>query len=192
MLAHGPSLFRDPWNLFDFFVAAISFLSIAGLSALRAFRVFRVLRVLLAVPRLRMVVRVLLEALPGVIWVGFLLLVILFVSAVIATHLFGAKFPEQFGDLFISIFTLFQVMTLEGWPDLANSVITEIPYAWIFFVIYIIVAALTMLYLLVAIIISAMENVTAQSRPTNEGLDNLISEIRAMRQQIDLLEKKLN
>ncbi|MGI9571425.1 MAG: ion transporter [Desulfobulbia bacterium] len=191
LIAFGPAFFRDPWNIFDFSVVAVSFLSTAGLSALRAFRVFRVLRVLSAVPRLRMVVRALLEALPGVMWVGLLLLVILFVSAVIATHLFGHKFPEQFGNLFISMFTLFQVMTLEGWPDLANSVLKEIPYAWIFFVVYILVATLTMLNLFVAIIVSAMENETAESGVTNESIDVLTGEIRVLRQQVELLEKRL-
>ncbi len=191
IVALGPRFFRDPWNIFDFAIVAVSFLSTAGLSALRAFRVFRVLRVLSAVPRLRLVVNALLAALPGVGWVGLLLLVILFVSAVVATQLFGPRFPDQFGDLFISMFTLFQVMTLEGWPDLANTVVAEIPWAWLFFVVYILVATLTMLNLFVAIIISAMENEAKgdESEPDRESL--MLEEIRLMREQMNELQRKL-
>ncbi len=186
--ARGRAFFRDPWSIFDFTVVVISLSALSGISALRALRVFRVMRLLNAFPRLRFVVTGLLSALPGVASVAVVLVIILFVASVIATKMFGETAPQYFGDLFTSMFTLFQVMTLEGWPDIADSVMGEIPYAWIFFVIYILVATLTMLNLFVAIIVGAMETEALRLAATKAGQDELLEELREMRAQISRLE----
>lgn len=185
--AHRLDFFRDPWSLFDFAVVAVSLSSVSGLSALRAFRVFRVLRLLNAFPTLRRVIGALLSAIPGVASVGTVLLIILFVASVIATKLFADGLPELFGSLFTSMFTLFQVMTLEGWPDVAARTLAVYPHAWLFFVVYILIGTLTMLNLFVAIIVSAMEENSVNKGATEAGQDELLREIRDLRAAVDRL-----
>ncbi len=190
LAAHGLRFFRDPWSVFDFLVVAISLSSMSGLSALRAFRVFRVLRMLNAFPSLRTVIAAMLRALPGVASVGVVIVIILFVASVIATKLFGESTPDLFGDLFTSMFTLFTVMTLEGWPDVARTVIAEYPYAWIFFVIFILVGTLTMLNLFVAIIVQSIGDVAASDLPELQNgqatdMARMAQEMAAMRAALD-------
>jgi len=192
MAAHRLRFFTDAWSLFDLAVVAVSLLAVSGLQALRAFRVFRVLRVLSALPRLRSVMNALLDSIPGIAWVGAILVIILFVAAVIATKLFGESFPEMFGDLFVSMFTLFTIMTLEGWPDKAERVIDVYPYAWIFFVSYILVATLTMLNLFVAIIVNAMENEALGGQATKQSQEELLTELKALRGEVQDLRTKLD
>jgi voltage-gated sodium channel len=116
LLAQRLAYFRDPWNIFDFSVVAISLVPASGsLAVLRALRVLRVLRLIKLVPSMKRVVGGLLSALPGLGSVAAIIGLIFYVSAVIATKLFGADFPEWFGTLGASAFTLFQVMTLESW-----------------------------------------------------------------------------
>ncbi len=190
IMARGRAFFQDPWSVFDFSVVAVSLSALSGISALRAFRVFRVMRLLNAFPRLRFVITGLLSALPGVASVAVILIIILFVASVIATKLFGGVAPQYFGDLFTSMFTLFQVMTLEGWPDIAQSVLEPYPHAWIFFVIYILVATLTMLNLFVAIIVGAMETEALRLAATKAGQDDMIAELHEIRAQLDRIEAR--
>ena len=82
---------------------------------MRAFRVLRVLRVITVIPRMRVVVSALLDAIPGIASVGVVLVLIIYVFAVIAANLYGADHPSHFGTVFTAMYTLFQVMTLEGW-----------------------------------------------------------------------------
>lgn len=127
--------FHDPWRVFDFVVVRIAVLPVSGaLSGLRALCVLRVLRLVSMAPSMRGVVTALLTALPGMALIVGLMALVLYVSAVIATQLFGAIAPEFFGGLAASLFTLFQIMTVEGWPDIARGVMAQSPYAWVFFV----------------------------------------------------------
>jgi len=156
--------FKDPWSLFDFTVVAIALVPASGpLAVLRAFRVLRVLRVLTIVPSMRRVVSALLGALPGLGAIAMLLLLIYYVFAVIATDLFGGRFPDWFGTIGLSLYTLFQVMTLESWSmGISRPVMEQYPYAWLFFVPFILVATFTILNLFIAIIVNAMQTFTEQ------------------------------
>ena len=159
IFAEGRDYVLNPWGIFDITVVGISLLALpGGIQALRAFRVLRTLRLITVYPRLQIVVSALLNAIPGITAVAVVLLLIVYISAIIATNLFGEAFPHWFGDLFRSMFTLFEIMTLEGWPDIAESVIEVYPHAWLFFVLYILVATLTLLNLFIAIIVNAMDN----------------------------------
>jgi voltage-gated sodium channel len=141
LYAHGPRFFRDPWNVFDFVIVAISLIPASGpFSVLRALRILRALRLISAVPAMRRVVSGLLAAVPGMASIGALLGLIIYVAAVMATKLFGTISPEYFGDLGTTLFTLFQTMTGEAWPDIARDVMAAAPLAWIFFVIYILIS----------------------------------------------------
>lgn len=166
LIVHGPRFFRDPWSVFDFLVVAIALIPASGpFAVLRALRVLRVLRVLTIVPSMRRVVGALLSAIPGLSSIALVLLLVFYVFAVIATHLFGAHFPEWFGHLGRSLYTLFQVMTLESWSmGIARPVMAEVPMAWLFFVLFILLATFTMLNLFIAIIVNAMQSFSEQEQ----------------------------
>jgi len=202
LYVHRRAFWRDPWSVFDFAVVAIALLPATGqLAVLRALRVLRVLRLLTMVPSMRRVVGALLEAIPGLGSIALVLLIIYYVFAVIATNLFAAGYPEWFGNLGRSLYTLFQIMTLESWSmGIARPVMENFPYAWAFFVPFILVATFTMLNLFIAIIVNAMQSfserehletvaVVEHAREHIEG--DLHAEVRALRGEIRELKTLL-
>jgi voltage-gated sodium channel len=162
--AHRLAFFRDPWSLFDFTVVAIALVPASGpLAVLRALRILRVLRLLTLVPSMRRVVGALLGSIPGLSSIALVLLLIYYVFAVIATKLFGEHFPQWFGSIGESLYSLFQIMTLESWSmGIVRPVMVEHPYAWIFFIVFILIATFTMLNLFIAIIVNAMQTFTEE------------------------------
>ena len=156
---HRLAFFRDPWSLFDFLVVGVALVPAAGpFSVLRALRVLRVLRLVSVAPSLRRVVAALLTALPGMGAIVMLLGLIFYVSSVMATMLFGERFPQWFGDMGASAYSLFQIMTLESWSmGIVRPVMEVYPYAWAFFVPFILATAFTMLNLFIGVVVSAMQ-----------------------------------
>jgi voltage-gated sodium channel len=200
LYAHGWRFFRDPWNVFDFVIVAISVIPTSGpFSVLRALRILRALRLISAVPAMRRVVSGLLAAVPGMASIGALLGLIIYVAAVMATKLFGAISPQYFGDLGTTLFTLFQTMTGEAWPDIAREVMAAAPFAWIFFVIYILISSFAVLNLFIAVIVSGMEKTVTndlveaeeQHAADQAASDALIlEEVRALRREIAELREQ--
>jgi voltage-gated sodium channel len=196
------AFWRDPWSIFDFVVVGIALLPAAGpFAVLRALRVLRVMRLLTMVPSMRRVVGALLAAIPGLGSIVLMLGVIYYVFAVIATNLFGSDFPDWFGHIGLSLYTLFQVMTLESWSmGISRPVMESFPYAWAFFVPFILVATFTMLNLFIAIIVNAMQSYTdveheALVEVVEEARDHieadLHEEVRSMRAEIRELKALL-
>ena len=201
--AHGLRFFRDPWNIFDFVVVAITLTpSNDSLSVLRALRVLRVLRLVSAVPRLRRIVTALLNALPGVGAISALLLLVFYVFSVITTKLFGAAFPEWFGTIGASMFSLFQIMTLESWSmGIVRPVMETYPWAWAVFVAFIILSSFTVLNLFIAIIIDSMQTlheteknraVEDTSKVVDDENQKRVSEFEELRREIRELKSMLN
>ncbi len=158
LIAYRFRFFRNGWNVFDFLVVGVSLMPSSGpLSALRALRVLRLLRMISIVPSMRVVIDAMFRALPGMGSIAALLVLIVYVGAVLGTNLFGEIAPEFFGTLGASMFTLFQIMTVEGWPDIARGVMEQMPWAWVFFVIFLLLATFTVLNLFIGIIVSSME-----------------------------------
>jgi voltage-gated sodium channel len=180
--------FRDPWNVFDFTVVAIALVPASGpLAVLRALRILRVLRLITLVPSMKRVVGGLLSALPGLTSVMGIICIIFYVAAVIATKLFAADFPALFGDLGKSAFTLFQVMTLEGWAmEVVRPVMAVYPSSWIFFLIFILASTFTLLNLFIAVIVNAINQEGA-----GERRDPVIAEIALLREEIAALRSQL-
>ena len=209
LVARGPRFFRDPWAVFDFVVVGIALLPASGpFAVLRALRVLRVLRLMSFVPSMRRVVGGLLAAIPGLSSVFAVIALIFYVGSVMATKLFGGQFPEWFGSLGASAYTLFQVMTLESWSmGIARPVMEAFPHAWAFFVPFILIATFTMLNLFIAVIVNAIQAEHAAEHETevrdiesavsahaDERADALHVEIRALRAEVArlaaLLEKR--
>ena len=197
---YGWRFFRDPWSIFDVLVIGVALVPAAGpLSVLRTLRVLRVLRLVSAVPSMRRVVGGLLAAVPGMASVASLLALVIFVAGVMATKLFGGIAPVYFGDLGTTLFTLFQIMTGEAWPDVAREVMAQAPLAWIFFVVYILVSSFAVLNLFIAVVVSGMEDqVTsdlaeaeernAQAQARSDAL--ILEEVRALRAEVAALREE--
>ena len=191
---HRLSFFRDPWNVFDFVVVGIALVPSTGpFSVLRALRVLRVLRLISTVPSLRRVVGALVEALPGMGSIIVLMGLVFYVFSVMAAKLFGAAFPEWFGGLGASAYSLFQIMTLESWSmGIVRPVMEEFPWAWAFFVPFILSTTFVVLNLFIGIIVSAMQaEHDEMATEEREGLkaDNaeILKELRALRQEVSAL-----
>ncbi len=209
IIALGTKFFKDPWCIFDFIVIFISLLPNSGsFSVLRSLRVLRVLRIFTLIPSMKRVIGALLSAVPGLLSIGIVLLIIYYVFAVIATKLFGPAYPEWFGDIGNSFYTLFQVMTLESWSmGISRPVMTTFPYAWMFFVPFVLIATFTMLNLFIAVIVNAMQSYSDDENnrkklgieSENTSIDrekDLSSEIRMIRNEIielkQIISKSIN
>jgi voltage-gated sodium channel len=171
IVAYGRRFPRDPWNIFDFLVVAISVMPATGeFSVLRALRVLRVLRLVSIVPSMRRVVQALLSAIPGMGSIVLLLSLIYYVAAVMATKLFGSAFPDWFGTIGASMYSLFQIMTLESWSmGIVRPVMEVYPYAWAFFVPFILLTTFAVLNLFIAIVVNAMESEHRKDREAEEA-----------------------
>lgn len=195
LIAQGPSFFRRGWNIFDFVVVGIALVPASGpLAILRALRVLRVLRLLSMLPRLRFVVEALLHSLPGIGSIALLMVVIYYVAAVMATGLFGASHPQWFGSIGHSMYTLFQIMTLESWSmGIVRPVMEDYPYAWMFFIPFILIATFTVLNLFIAIIVDAMQTMHEQvvKREEAEITEVLHSEGTHIEQELRAVREEL-
>ena len=214
LLAYGLDYFKDPWNWFDVIIVGVSMASgLAFMSAFRAMRVLRVLKSLKAlrgtklighVRKLQIIIDAIVKSIPSIGWTGVLLLLIYYIFALIGVNLFGEAFPDWFGTIGKAMYTLFQVMTLESWSmGISRPVMAEFSYAWAYFVPFVLLSSVVVMNVVVGIVVNAISEVAAASAeeekaeqaedkaeasPTN---DELITEIRSLREHLDRLEKSL-
>lgn len=193
--AYGLRFFSNPWNIFDLGVVGIGLLpDRGGLSALRGLRVIRAMRVLSIVPQMRAVVQALLDALPGMGAVIIMLSIVYYVFAVMATLMYGPDFDEWFGTLGRSLYSLFQIMTLESWSmGIVRPVMDVHPWAWVFFVPFIVITAFSVLNLFIGLLVNTMQSaVEADAEAEFEKLRNLVkSETDVVDEHVLDLHKEL-
>ena len=190
--------FRSAWNVFDFIVVSITFAPAgSGLTVLRALRILRVLRLVSVVPGMRRVVNGLLNAIPSMASIILLLGIVFYVASVIATKLFGPDFPDWFGSIGQSAFSLFQIMTLESWSmGIVRPVMDIYPLAWIVFVTFILVTSFVILNLFIAVVVSAMqrEHEAEQEKDLEEARSErrqLLNEVAALKYEVRALTASL-
>ncbi len=191
LLVYRFRFFTDGWNIFDFLIVGISLVpATQGLSALRALRILRVLRLVSTAPRLRRVVEGFITALPGMASVFTLMALIFYIGAVIATKLFGASFPEWFGSLGRSGYSLFQIMTLESWSmGIVRPVMKTFPYAWLFFIPFIMITTFAVVNLLVGLIVNSMHDAHSEesNAETDAYRDDITARLTAIETRLDAL-----
>ena len=184
LYAHRLDFFRNGWNVFDFIVVGIALVPAGhGLSVLRALRVLRVLRVVSVAPSMRRVVEGFITALPGMGSVFLLMALIFYIGAVISTKLFSDAFPDWFGTLGRSAHSLLQIMTLESWSmGIVRPVMEAYPYAWAFFVPFIMVTTFAVVNLLVGLIVNSMQDAHASesNAATDEYRDQVLARLEAI------------
>jgi voltage-gated sodium channel len=193
LAARGLKFFTDPWCVFDFLVVGIAIIpATESFSVLRALRVLRVLRLINKIESMRKVVAGLLNSLPSLASVAGLTLIVFYVFSVMATNLFGHEFPDLFGSMGDSAFTLFQVMTLESWSEgVARPIMAKLPYAWVFFLLFILIATFIVINLFIAVIVDSLNNVDSTDKP-RKTTDALSAEISALRAQMSQQKQDLD
>lgn len=188
IFAYRLSFFRSGWNIFDFVIVGVALIpGSQGLSVLRALRILRLLRVLSVAPSLRRVVEGLITALPGMGSVFLLMALLFYIGAVMATTLFGPSFPDWFGNLPRSGYTLFQIMTLESWSmGIVRPVMDVYPFAWAFFVPFIMVTTFAVVNLLVGLIVNSMQDAHAEeaNAATDEYRDEVLDRLKEIERRL--------
>jgi voltage-gated sodium channel len=199
LLAWRLDFFRDPWRIFDLLVVGVALIPATGnLSVLRALRILRVLRIISMVPSLKRVVGGLVSALPGMGSIMLLLTLVFYVFSVMATKLYGDTFPDWFGSIPASAYSLFQVMTLESWSmGIVRPVMEVHPMAWTFFIPFIACTTFTVLNLFIGIIVSAMQEeheaeADANRQAIQDETSQILEEVKALRLELKELRGKVS
>ena len=191
IIGRGFGFFKDGWNVFDFVIVGIALLPASGpLAVLRALRVLRVLRLMSVVPQMRTVIQALIIAIPGMVSIVGLITLIFYVAAVLATNFFGRSFEEWFGSVGASMYSLFQIMTLESWSmGIVRPVMVEFPHAWAFFVPFILITSFAVINLFIGVIVDAMQTHHAEEAREIQTYNN--SDINGLREEIAALRAEI-
>lgn len=200
--AYRLRFFKSAWNIFDLCVVTVGLLpSGGGMSALRGLRVIRAMRLLSVIPQMRAVVQALLDALPGMGAVIIMISIVFYVFGVMATLMYGDTFPEWFGTLGRSLYSLFQIMTLESWSmGIVRPVMEVHPSAWLFFVPFIVITSFSVLNLFIGLLVNTMQTaveeeteaefeklrdlVKSETDIVAENVSELHAELRALRAEL--------
>jgi len=187
--AHKTAFFKDGWNLFDFSIVLVSmFPANSVFEIFRVLRIFRLLRVITIVPQMRKIVLALMSVIPGMASIAGLMTILFYIAAVMATQLFGNAFPQWFGSLGSSLYTLFQIMTLESWSmGIARPVMDVYPHAWLFFIPFIFIVTFIMINLIVAVVVDAMNHLSDNKDAEIEIIEK--TEIEELKDEIKELKE---
>jgi len=203
LAAHAPrfvSFFRDGWNVFDFTVVAVSLLPVSGpfTNVARLARVLRVGRLVALFPDLRLIIGTMLRSIPSMIHVIVLLCVFLYIYGVLGVHLFGTGDPNNWGSLPRALWTLFKVLTLEGWIEIQQASGSPFPWPWLFYVSFIFVAVFVVVNLFIAVVINNLDKVKREQEVTvtaaaaiQEPQRALLTRIASLKQELESLEDTL-
>lgn len=191
--------FKDGWNIFDFIIVAMAWIPTGGVfSSFRAFRILRTLRLVTRLEKLRIIVQAIIESIPNVGWTTLLLLLIFYIFAIMGTTLFSADFPEFFGSIGKSMFSLFQIMTLEGWSmELARPVIEVFPCSWVYFISFILISSFIVMNVIVGIVVNAISELNEKAKEEKlkiqiEKTKDINIELEKLKNQIKVVEALLN
>ncbi|XUU59466.1 ion transporter [Erythrobacter sp. HA6-11] len=189
LFAYRLSFFKNGWNVFDLVIVTAALVPASQqFSVLRALRILRALRLVSVVPSMRKVIVGLFSAIPSIGTVIVMLVLLFYISAVMATKLFGQSFPEWFGSLGASLYSLFQIMTLESWSmGIVRPVMEVFPYAWAFFVPFILLTSFIVLNLFIGVIVNAMSEATDEE--AHDEREEILHELRGLRAEISALRK---
>ena len=189
LFARRLEFFRNGWSIFDLLIVGVALVpGSSGFSVLRALRILRVLRVISVAPRLRRVVEGFITALPGMASVFLLMTLIFYIGSVMATKLFASEFPHWFGNLGLSAYSLFQIMTLESWSmGIVRPVMEVYPLAWAFFVPFIMVTTFAVVNLLVGLIVNSMQDAHHEEdvAKTDTYRDEVLTRLEAIEAKLD-------
>lgn len=198
LYVYGANFFKDGWNNFDFILVALSWVPTGGVfSSFRAFRVLRALRALRLVTRLqklRLIVQAIIESIPNVSWASVLLILIFYIFAIMGTTMYSESFPDYFGTIGKSMFTLFQIMSLDDWAtELARPISQHYPMAWVYFISFILTSSFIVMNVIVGVIVNAIGEISEYNKKVQElkklkVSTNLEKELNKLKKQIKVVE----
>ena len=200
MLARWPRplrYFRDGWNIFDFTVVVLALIPTTGEFAIvtRLFRLLRVVRLISTIKDLRLIVAALVRSIPSVGHVTILMSIVVYIYAIMGYHLFHQHDPENWRDLGTSLLTLFNILTLEGWTDVMDAAMTVYPWAWVYFISFVVVGTFVVINMFIAIIINNLDEAKVDRLRELEGpvtSEELLREIRQTQATLNRLEQRMN
>ncbi len=185
--------FKSFWNWFDTVIVIVSMipadntdLAVIG----RLVRVFRVLRMISFIPELRILLVSLVKALPQLGYVMLLMFIIFYIYAAIGSTLFESINPTLWGDISISLLTLFRVMTFEDWTDVMYETMAVYPLSWVFYLSFIFFTAFAFLNMVIGIVVNVMEQENAKARAA-EAEQNHEPTLADIMQEIQQLKARL-
>lgn len=193
--AHAPRIgefFRSGWNIFDFVIVALSLLPQAGpfATVARLARILRIVRLVSVSKDLRLIVGTMLMSLPSMGHVILLLSLLLYVYAIIGHHFFSPIDPEMWGSLGRCFLTLFQILTLEGWTDIQKVVMEVYPWAWVYFISFVIIAVFVVINLFIAVVTNNLQSVKASEE--SDLPSSTAGALEELRRAVSRLEKSLS
>lgn len=189
--AYGWRFFTDGWNIFDFVVVIAALVPASSTSAaLRLLRLLRVFRLLSAVRSMRMVVNALVASIPGILSMGGLFLMILYVFAVASTTLFAPLDPANYGDLGRTFVSLYRIVIGDGWADVVVPLATGHPWVWAYFVGFSLIGAVILLNLFVAVVVEGMNRIQTEELEEHDHTPEILAELRELRAQVTRLEER--
>lgn len=196
LYVYKKQFYKDGWNIFDFIIVAISWIPTGGVfSSFRVFRILRTLRALRLITqleRLKIIVQAIIDSIPNVSWASVLLLIIFYIFAIMGTTLYGQEFPIEFGTLGKSLFTMFQLTTLEAWPDIARGIMEKYPLAWLYFVSFILISSFIVMNVIVGVVVNAIseisEDVKKEKQKKTLKNSDLEIELINLKEQIQKVE----
>jgi voltage-gated sodium channel len=192
IMVHKKEFFKDPWSLFDFTIVAISLMPAnEGFEIFRVLRVLRLFRLITVVPQMRKIVAALINVIPGIASIGALMMLFFYIFAIMATQLFSEKFPQWFGTLGDSFYTLFQVMTLESWSmGIVRPIMEVYPLAWLYFIPFIFLATFIIINLIIAIVVDAINDIKDEVTKTDDTMLELIKLQNEIKELKELIKNK--
>lgn len=189
------NFFKSGWNIFDFVIVAAAFMpGLQGqVTILRLVRLLRVLRLLTTLPGLQVLVLALLHSVPRIGQMALLASLLFYIYAVVGQTLFSAHDPQHWATLHVSLLSLFRTLTLEDWTDLMYTAMELHPWAWLFFVSFVLLGTFIIFNMLIGIILASMEE--AKERVLREHLSveelGVHDRIRTIKEELDELERAL-
>lgn len=195
---HKREFFKNPWNIFDTLIVVASLIPVDESDMAfvgRLLRIFRVLRMISIIPELRVLLNSLLKALPQLGYVMLLMFIIFYIYAAIGSTLFAEINPELWGDISISLLTLFRVMTFEDWTDVMYETMTVYGFSWFYYLTFIFLTAFAFLNMVIGIVVSVIEKENAKEdaeHNTEPSLTELQLEIKELKSMIQSLNSNVH
>jgi len=183
--------FKDAWNVFDFIIVVVTIIPLDNTdfaAVARLFRIFRVLRLVTARPQLKKLITILIQTIPAIFDIILLMFIVFYIYSVMGSFLFADVDKALWGDFLSSMLTLFKVLTLEGWSDIMDAVMLKHPWAWVYFISFIIIASFILFNLFVAVIISKMQK--EHEDKEDEKIDLILEKIITLEKRLAEKEKE--
>ena len=188
---HPLDFFKNGWNIFDFIIVVVTIIPLENTdfaAIARLFRIFRVLRLVTARPQLKKLINVLLNSIPAIFDILLLLFIVFYIYSVLGSFLFHNVDPELWGNFLTSMLTLFKILTLEGWTDIMDKVMKVHPWAWMYFISFIIMASFVLFNLFIAVIINKMQK---EHEDEEDGkIDLILKKVIALEKRLAEKEKE--